>query len=72
MSRRLNISIKADGTITAEVSGAPGVACLDSIDPLRSILNAEIAESKPTPEFSGVTNTRRQVVETNSLLEDKA
>lgn len=52
MPRRLDISVRPDGTITAEASGTPGPDCLDSLDQLRAILNADIAESKPTPEFS--------------------
>lgn len=53
MPRRLDISVRPDGTITAEASGTPGPDCLDSLDQLRAILNADITESKPTPEFSG-------------------
>jgi hypothetical protein len=58
MPRRLTISIQADGTVAAEASGTPGPDCLDSLDQLRAILNAEVAGSKPTPEFSGVSVTR--------------
>ncbi|KAB1661447.1 DUF2997 domain-containing protein [Pseudoclavibacter sp. CFCC 13796] len=51
MSRRLSISIAPDGSINADVSGAPGPACLESLATLRQVLNADIADSKPTPEF---------------------
>jgi len=53
MPRRLEVSVRSDGTITAEASGTPGPDCLDSLDQLRAMLNAHVAESKPTPEFSG-------------------
>ncbi|QEV99411.1 DUF2997 domain-containing protein [Microbacterium caowuchunii] len=59
MPRRLEVSVRPDGTITAEASGTPGPDCLDSLDQLRSMLNAQVAESKPTPEFSGATTITR-------------
>lgn len=52
MPRRLSVSIRPDGSITAEASGTPGPDCLDALDQLRAILHAEVEGSKPTPEFS--------------------
>lgn len=52
MTRRLTISIRSDGSITALASGTPGPACLDAIEQLRVLLNAEVSDSRPTPEFS--------------------
>lgn len=59
MPRRLEVSVRPDGTIAAEASGTPGPDCLDSLDQLRAILNAHVADSKPTPEFSGAATISR-------------
>lgn len=52
MTRKLAISILPDGTITAEASGTPGPDCLDAVEQLRRLLDAEVYDSKPTPEFA--------------------
>lgn len=68
MTRRLEISIKADGTISAEASGTPGPECLEALDQLRRLLNAEVSDSKPTPEFTAmVGNAQRSVSETQQV-----
>lgn len=59
MPRRLEVSLRPDGTITAEASGTPGPDCLDSLDQLRAMLNAHVTDSKPTPEFSGAVTLSR-------------
>lgn len=53
MTRRLSISIEPDGRISALVSGTPGPSCLDALAQLRRMLDAEITDSRPTPEFAG-------------------
>lgn len=71
MPRRLEVSVRSDGTISAEASGTPGPDCLDSLDQLRAMLNAHIAESKPTPEFSGaVTRSTQTHTETRGYGEN--
>lgn len=71
MPRRLEVSVRSDGTITAEASGTPGPDCLDSLDQLRAMLNAHVAESKPTPEFSGtVTRSTQTHTETRGYGEN--
>lgn len=52
MTRKLCISLLPNGTITAEASGTPGPACLSAIEQLRQLLDAEVSDSKPTPEFA--------------------
>ena len=52
MIRRLTISIQPDGTIAAVASGTPGPTCVDALEQLRLLLNAEVSDSRPTPEFS--------------------
>ncbi|WP_366941390.1 DUF2997 domain-containing protein [uncultured Microbacterium sp.] len=72
MVRRLTVSILPDGTINAEASGTPGPNCLSAIDQLRQILHAEVADSKPTPEFSGSVPRAKLNLEADSRLEDRA
>lgn len=55
MIRRLTISIQPDGTIAAVASGTPGPTCVDALEQLRLLLNAEVSDSRPTPEFSAST-----------------
>ena len=72
MPRRLTISVKPDGSISAEASGTPGPDCLDALDQLRNMLHAEIEGSRPTPEFSGATTLLRNDVQAAHQLEDEA
>jgi|GEM_PF-4109564 len=72
MSRRLDISVRPDGTIRAEASGTPGPECLDSLDQLRALLNANIEESKPTSEFAVSYGATRISSNNSARLEDRA
>ena len=72
MPRRLNISINPDGTIVAESSGTPGPGCVDSINPLEAMLQAEVIDSRPTPEFSGTKLSSLKLTEQTQNLEDFA
>lgn len=72
MTRKLNISILPDGTISAEASGTPGPDCLSAIDQLRRILDAEVSDSKPTPEFSGSLSSINTLEIVDTSLEDRA
>lgn len=72
MTRRLTISILPGGTITAEASGTPGPDCLSAIDQLRYMLNADVSDSKPTPEFSGSTTSTKSTDNTEIRLGDWA
>lgn len=71
MTRRLTISIREDGTIIAEASGTPGPACLDSIEPLQKILQAEVVDSKPTPDFAN-SAVSRLPQSTQEFVEDQS
>lgn len=71
MPRRLTVSIRTDGSIVAEASGTPGPECLDALEQLKRILDADIIDSKPTPEFSASPHVRL-TVENTSALEDRA
>lgn len=52
MTRRISVSIAPDGTITAEVTGAPGPACLSSYETIgRLVPGASVVDSKLTPEY---------------------
>jgi hypothetical protein len=70
--RRLSISIRPDGSITAEASGTPGPECLDALDQLRTILRAEVEGSKPTPEFSMSVTSVAVDVRDSHYQEDQA
>ncbi len=72
MTRKLTISILPDGTISAEASGTPGPDCLNAINQLRHMLNAEISESRPTPEFSESLPPVKTHLDLGTLLEDRA
>jgi hypothetical protein len=71
VTRRIEIRILADGTIAAEVSGAPGASCLDSLPTLTSILDAEIDDSKPTPEFSRSAATAHSDVDDLTVRQEQ-
>jgi hypothetical protein len=52
MARRITVKIEPNGDITAEASGAPGSACLSSLQKMQELLpGAKIVDSKLTPEF---------------------
>jgi len=72
MPRRLDITIRLDGTIAAEASGTPGPDCLDALEQLRALLHAEISDSKPTPEFSQTPTIIRAPITDDAHLEDRA
>lgn len=72
MTRKLTISILPDGTISAEASGTPGPDCLSAIDQLRHLLNAEVFDSKPTPEFSASVAPVKLNLDVDARLEDRA
>ncbi|MGF3052889.1 DUF2997 domain-containing protein [Microbacterium sp. YY-03] len=72
MARRLNISIRPDGSIVAEASGTPGPDCLGAIPPLEAMLRAEVIDSRPTPEFDASTSLLRLNNEHAQGLEDYA
>lgn len=69
MPRRLNVSIHPDGSIVADASGTPGPECLGALDQLRAILNADVEESRPTPEFAMPVSPRVVDVQYNNYLE---
>jgi hypothetical protein len=72
MTRRLAISIRPDGTISAEASGTPGPDCLGAIEQLRHLLSADVSGSKPTPEFTASAAAVRHDLENDLRLEDNA
>jgi len=72
MTRKLTISILPNGTINAEASGTPGPDCLSAIDQLRHLLNAEVSDSKPTPEFAGSATPVKLASDNDVRLEDRA
>lgn len=72
MTRRLNISIRPDGSIAAEASGTPGPDCLGAIPPLEAMLQAQVIDSRPTPEFDKTSNSLRLNNEQSQGLEDYA
>ncbi|WP_270411664.1 DUF2997 domain-containing protein [Microbacterium maritypicum] len=72
MTRKLAISILPDGTINAEASGTPGPDCLNAIDQLRRLLDAEVSDSRPTPEFNASVAPVRLQADDDLRLEDRA
>lgn len=52
MSRRIAVTVRPDGSISAEISGTPGPECMDAIPQLLAMSGANITDSRPTPEFS--------------------
>lgn len=52
MPRRLNVSVRPDGMVVAEASGTPGPSCMEALEQLSALLNASVADSRPTPEFA--------------------
>ncbi len=72
MTRKLSISILPDGTISAEASGTPGPDCLSAIEQLRQILNAEVSDSKPTPEFTALDAPVKLYLADDQPVEDHA
>lgn len=72
MTRRLSISIEPDGRISAVVSGTPGPACLDALEQLRRMLDADVTDSRPTPEFSASAATVDMHLDADNEVEDLA
>jgi len=51
MKKRIEIEIKNDGTILAETIGIKGRKCIDYIELLEEILEAEAVDSDFKPEY---------------------
>ena len=51
MKKRIEIEIKNDGTISAETLGINGKKCIDYIEILEEILEAEAVDSDFKPEY---------------------
>lgn len=72
MTRKISISILPDGTIAAEASGTPGPDCLGALEQMQLLLNANILDSRPTPEFSESPTVARISLQNDHRLEDRA
>ncbi|WP_398434164.1 DUF2997 domain-containing protein [Sinomonas atrocyanea] len=71
MSRRITVSIGQDGTISAEVSGAPGPACLSSYDTIgRLVPGATAVDSKLTHEYHA-TSTESAAVQNRTIENER-
>lgn len=58
--KKITITISSSGAITAESSGQPGPSCMDELATIQALLpGAEIADSRLTPEYFQVTQSRQ-------------
>jgi hypothetical protein len=53
-ARRIIVTLGRDGTVRAETSGIPGVACLEAIPLLEDLLDAETIDSSLTTDYYAV------------------
>lgn len=71
MNRRIAVTVRPDGSISAEISGTPGPECMDAIPQLIAMSGANITDSRPTPEFTQV-HRATSTEYTQNRLEDQA
>ena len=55
--KKLVVQLRADGTVAAETFGMTGPECLDYIQHLESLLDAETAASQFTDDYTRVADT---------------
>ena len=54
MVKQLVVKLRADGTVDAETFGMHGPECLDYIESLEALLDAETTSSTFTPDYTAV------------------
>ncbi|MCM3695006.1 DUF2997 domain-containing protein [Microbacterium oleivorans] len=55
--KKLVVQLKADGSVAAETFGMTGPECLDYIEQLEALLDAETASSQFTADYTRVAAT---------------
>lgn len=54
MAKQLVVKLRADGTVDAETFGMYGAECLDHIEALEALLDAETSSSTFTADYTAV------------------
>jgi hypothetical protein len=54
MVKQLVVKLRTDGTVDAETFGMQGPECLDYIETLEALLDAETTSSTFTPDYTAV------------------
>ncbi|MFG2043190.1 DUF2997 domain-containing protein [Dactylosporangium sp. NPDC048998] len=56
-TRRIVVTVAADGTVNAETLGIKGSKCLDYVAVLEDLLAAQTVHSEYTSDYTAVTTT---------------
>lgn len=55
MTKQLVVRLRADGTVDAETIGMHGAECLDHIEALEALLDAETVSSRFTEDYTATS-----------------
>ena len=64
MAKQLVVRLRADGTVDAETIGMHGPECLDHIEALEALLDAETVSSRFTEDYTTASVAGTTAVET--------
>ncbi len=72
MAKQLVVRLRADGTVDAETFGMQGPECLDYIEALEALLEAETVSSSFTEEYTAVAASTRNAAVVDAEQEDRS
>ncbi|MFC8681838.1 DUF2997 domain-containing protein [Microbacterium ureisolvens] len=64
MAKQLVVRLRADGTVDAETIGMHGPECLDHIEALEALLDAETVSSRFTEDYTTASVQSTTAIET--------
>lgn len=63
MAKQLVVRLRADGTVDAETIGMQGAECLDHIEALEALLDAETVSSSFTEDYTSASTSQATAVD---------
>lgn len=70
MTTRIVVTVRPDGTISAETRGLKGPACLDEVSRIEALCGAPISESQLTAEYMEAAGTETKREASSEILTD--
>jgi hypothetical protein len=71
VTKQLVVKLRADGTVDAETFGMQGPECLEYIEALEALLDAETVSSSFTDDYSAVSTSTRSMTSVDAEQEDR-
>ena len=71
MTKQLVVKLRADGSVDAETFGMHGAECLEYIEALEALLDAETVSSSFTEDYTAVGASASTVASVDAEQEDR-